>query len=120
MPIYRPKVRRPAVFAAAAALALSLGGCADSSADGRFNPGTAAEPLTCLAHQSDQPGQAYTAAEGANTAAIFAMLRYYTTNKAVTAYCDGKAPTKADRSWAQLYVELGAEPDNVTHILEQS
>ena len=111
--------RRPTLLTGAAiALAWVLGGCASTdSASGRFDPGTAAAPLTCLAHQSDQPGVAYTAGEGADTAAIFTMLKYFTANKSVTAYCDGKVPTKIDRTWARLYIDLGAEAANVTHIV---
>jgi hypothetical protein len=115
---HQPFPRRLAALAVPAVLlALTLGGCASDSADGRFQAGTVTEPLTCLAHQADQPGPAYTAAEGADTAAIFTMLRYFTTNKSVAAYCDGEAPTETDRSWAQLYVDLGADAANVSHIL---
>jgi len=119
MTVHRPTSWRRAVSvsAAVAALALTLGGCASSaSAGGRFDAGTATAPLSCLAHQSAHPGHAYTGAEGADTAAIFTMLRYYTSNKSITGYCDGKLPTKTDRSWAQLYVDLGAEPANVAHL----
>lgn len=113
-----PRLRSPLpALLATAAAGLVLAGCgSDGSTDGRFDAGAAAAPLSCLAHQGDDPGSAYTAGEDADTAAIFTMLRYYTANKAVTAYCDGKAPTKTDRAWARLYVDLGAEPANVVHI----
>jgi hypothetical protein len=45
------------------------------------------------------------------------MLKYYTANKDVAKYCDGKAPDGLDQRWAQAYVALGAEPQKVAHIL---
>lgn len=104
--------------ASAVTLCLLLAACGSDGAEGgRFDAGTAPYPLACLAHQSDKPGPAYTAEQGADTAAIFTMLKYYTANKAVTTYCDTKTPTETDRRWAQLYIDLGAEPANVAHIL---
>lgn len=64
-----------------------------------------------------RPGKAYTAGAAADTAAIFEMLRYYTANRSTSRYCDDKGPSKVDRHWAELYVELGAEPGNVRNIL---
>lgn len=99
-------------------LAACGGGGETAAGGGRFDPGIADLPLRCLGHQSNAPGPAYTAGDnGGDTAAIFAMLRYYTANKAVTSYCDGKTATPTDRRWAQLYVTLGAAPANVAHIL---
>ncbi|MGQ0632013.1 MAG: hypothetical protein ACT4P1_13325 [Sporichthyaceae bacterium] len=100
-------------------LLVACGGDSDSDAGGQFVGATRADyPLPCLEHQPETPGTAYTGgAEGGNTSAILAVLEYYTANKAVTAYCDGKPPTDKDRTWAQLYVDLGAERSNVAHLL---
>lgn len=104
-----------ATLGALALTTLAACGGGDSS-DGQFAAGTATYPLACLEHQQQMPGTIYTGGEQGNTAAVFQMLEYFTANKAVTAYCDGKAPSKVDRAWAQTYVDLGAEPANVAHI----
>ncbi len=107
---------------AAAALVTTLTACGGSGDDagGRFATGTGEYPLSCLDHQPDAPGAAYTGTGASDTGAIFQMLKYYTGNKAVTAYCDGKGPTDTDREWAELYVDLGAEPGNVSHLLREN
>ncbi|MGQ0464113.1 MAG: hypothetical protein ACT4QG_02215 [Sporichthyaceae bacterium] len=104
-------------FCAAVVALAALAGCGGEKPDGRFVAGTEKYPLACLQHQADPPGGAYTAGEGADTAAVFQMLEYFTANKGVRAYCDGKPATDVDRQWARLYVDLGAEPANVAHIL---
>jgi hypothetical protein len=109
--------RRARAVLVLAGLALTLAGCGGTAADGRFVAGPGPFPLSCLEHQPDSPGRAYTGGESGDTAAIFDMLRYYTGNKAATAYCDAKGPTATDRRWAELYVDLGAEPGNVENIL---
>lgn len=113
------QARRRAVHGAiAAGLVLGLAACGSGGSEGgRFEPGTAAYPLRCLDHQPMTPGSAYTSGQGGDTAAIFTMLKYYTANRTVTTYCDAKAPTSTDRKWAQWYVDLGAEPANVAHLL---
>lgn len=115
----RRRVRHGPVSAVAVAgLCLVLAGCgAGGSKGGRFDAGTGAYPLPCLAHQAKLPGRAYTAQQDGDTAAIFTMLKYFTANKTVTAYCDGKDASETDRQWARLYVDLGSEPANVAHIL---
>lgn len=100
------------------ALALAtLAACGSDESGGRFVAGSEEYPLACLQHQDQMPGSAYTGGEKADTAAVFQMLEYYTANKNVRTYCDGDAPTEADRAWAKTYVDLGAESANVAHIL---
>lgn len=95
-----------------------LTGCGNKATDdGTFQAGTAAYPLSCLNHQPNVPGNAYTAGEHGDTAAVLEMLKYYTGNRDVPRYCDGAGPTPRDRAWAQLYVTLGAQPANVAHVL---
>ena len=102
---------RPAV-ALTLGLAL-LAGC--SSDDGRFDPGKG-DQSTCMEHQTESPGTAYTGGEDGDTAAIFAVLRYYVSN-GDKGYCDGQPPTETDREWAQLVVDLGGSRDSVAEIL---
>jgi hypothetical protein len=71
--------------------------------------GTAA----CMAHQKVKPGKSYS--ETGDTGAKLQMLHYYTVNGALP-YCDGKAPTAVDKAWANLYVQLGADPAKVAKI----
>ena len=92
-----------------------LGGCGGGS-DGRFVTGDAAE-LTCMEHQPDAPGTAYTGGEDGDTAAILAVFRYYVANGSKP-YCDGEPPTETDRMWAQLVVDLGGSESSVAPILQ--
>lgn len=94
--------------------AMLLAGC--SGEDGRFDAGDTAE-ITCMEHQTSEPGPAYTGGEDGDTAAIFGMLRYYVANGSKP-YCDGEPPTETDRMWAQLVVDLGGSADSVAPILE--
>jgi len=96
---------------------LALTACGSGSDDGRFVTGDeGAYPLPCLEHQPAKPGKAYTGGETAETTAVLKMLRYYTANKAVRTFCDGKGPNQNDRRWVDLYVDLGAEPAYVAHL----
>lgn len=94
--------------------AMLLAGC--SGDDGRFDPGDSDE-ITCMEHQSDEPGTAYTSGEDGDTAAILAVFRYYVTNGSKP-YCDGEPPTDTDRLWAKLVVDLGGSEASVAPILE--
>lgn len=117
MTTYRRPLRRLIATGLAAGVAVTLSGCGGTSDGGRFVAGPGPFPVACLEHQKDPPGRAYTAGPAADTAAIFDMLRYYTANKTTSRFCDDKGPTKIDRHWAELYVDLGAEPANVENIL---
>ncbi len=99
---------------AVAAVAVFLAGC--SSDDGRFDVGDS-EDITCMEHQNDEPGEAYTGGDKGDTAAILAVFRYYVSNGSKD-YCDGEPPTETDQKWAQLVVDLGGSPDSVAPILE--
>ncbi len=111
--------RAPHMAAAGLTLALLLSGCGSGSDDGGvFATGDeSAYPLACMEHQAEKPGAQYTGGERATTALVLKMLRYYTANRTVAGYCDGKPPTSTDRAWAQLYVELGSEPAHVARLL---
>lgn len=91
-----------------------LAGC--SGDDGRFFPGETDE-ITCMEHQEDSPGTAYTGGDEADTASILAVFRYYVSNGA-KGYCDGDPPNENDLEWAQLVVDLGGSESSVAPILD--
>ena len=72
--------------------------------------------VSCMTHQPLPPGTRYTDDTQRRTGETLALLRYYTAN-GTQAYCDGKGPTDVDRQWAEIYVRLGAERDNVAALL---
>jgi uncharacterized lipoprotein YmbA len=115
---HRPSASRRTLGVALAGTALlaSLTACGGTER-GQFVTGTAAYPVSCLQHQKQAPDAAYTDETRADTAQILTMLKYYTANRTVQKYCDGKVATALDKRWAQAYVNLGAEPQNVAHIL---
>lgn len=78
---------------------------------------TTAGDLTCMKHQPAPPGARYTDKNQRRTDDTLVMFRYYTAN-AAKPYCDDKGPTSTDRAWLRLYVELGADRDNVAHLLD--
>lgn len=107
------RTRRSTALAVSLA-ALVLAGC--GADDGRFDSGEDGE-ITCMEHQTQVPGTAYTGGEDGDTAAILGVLRYYVQNGSKP-YCDGEPPTETDRMWAQLVVDLGGSEDSVAPILE--
>lgn len=72
--------------------------------------------VSCLNHQTQRPGIAYTGGTKADTSKILVMLHYYVAN-GTKPYCDGGHASDIDRTWAQLYVTLGGEPTKVNGIL---
>ncbi|MDQ6648761.1 MAG: hypothetical protein M3Z02_01355 [Actinomycetota bacterium] len=92
-----------------------LGGCTQSSSEPAFDDAKGA-PVSCMAHQRHEPTRDYTAGSQANTQLVLSMLRYYSAN-AMKGYCDRKPATAIDRTWANLYVKLGASPEQVAGIL---
>lgn len=99
----------------AAVLVVSLSACSGGD-DGRFVTGEQAE-VSCMEHQTDSPGTAYTGGAKADTAAILAVFRYYVSN-GDKGYCDGDGPDDQDLEWAQLVVDLGGSKDSVAPILD--
>ncbi|MBA3908117.1 MAG: hypothetical protein H0X35_15775, partial [Pseudonocardiales bacterium] len=109
-----------AVFVAAALLIAGL----DTSGDPAnapavfvtqpgFQPG-AAPP--CLLHQTEQPNSAYRGGPDSRALPQLTFLAYYTAAGKLP-FCDAQHATDTDKSWAQLYVQLTNNPDNVTTIL---
>jgi hypothetical protein len=85
--------------------------------EGEFQMEIGAPPADCMEHQGSAPSASYTAGADADTGAILGMLRYYTMH-AGKPFCDAQPATAADMAWAQLYVDLGANPANVQGILD--
>lgn len=113
--IARPWCGRWRVAAVGLAVAV-LAGCGGSSDDGRFAAGDG-EKSTCMEHQQEKPGTAYTSGADAETAAVLRVFRYYVAN-GDKGYCDGAAPTDVDVAWANLVVDLGGSADSVAPILD--
>lgn len=72
--------------------------------------------VACMAHQPLAPGSRYTDPPRRDTAQVLTVLHYYTVNGSKP-YCDGRPSSAIDRRWAQLYVELGADPAAVRRLL---
>jgi len=99
--------------AVTAAVGLCLAaGCTGGTGEPPVEPeGTFALPaeaeVSCLEHQEQSPGVAYTGGADGDTAAIFAMLRYWASN-GDKPYCDGEPATAEDVQWRNLVEDLGA------------
>lgn len=111
---------RPALLPLA--VCLLAAGCTAGTGEPPAEPeGTFALPteaeITCLEHQEQPPGVAYTGGVDADTAAIFTMLRYWASN-GDKPYCDGEPPTAVDVQWRDVVEDLGAahppDPPGVT------
>jgi len=101
----RKLLAAPAGAAATAALAA---GCSAGTDPGqRFDDGGAGD-IACMQHQAAAPGPRYTEPGRRRSGEVLSLLRYYTANGAKP-YCDRAAPTDADRRWARLYVDVGAD-----------
>ncbi|MDQ2838079.1 MAG: hypothetical protein M3Y42_10290 [Actinomycetota bacterium] len=75
--------------------------------------------ISCLKHQSEQPGPLYTGGQSADTAHILQMMQYFTSNGAKP-YCDGAKATAIDQTWAKLYLSLGGTSHDVRAVLGSS
>lgn len=75
------------------------------------------QEVTCMAHQTAEPGARYLDLEMRDTADVFAVLRYYTAN-GTKPYCDNAPATDADRAWAEFYADQVGSPDRVSAILD--
>jgi hypothetical protein len=74
------------------------------------------QEVSCMAHQTDPPGERYTDVAMRNTGEILTVMRYYTAHGAKP-FCDGAAASEADRAWAEYYVSLRGAPEKVSTIL---
>lgn len=72
--------------------------------------------VRCMRHQTAPPGARYIDPQLQRTEEAMVLLRYYTAN-GDKPYCDGDGPGEADRAWAKLYVDLGADPAHVANLL---
>jgi len=106
------------VLVAAALVVASAGGCTSSHAGATptFDD-QQLRHVSCLAHQGRPPSALYRPGSQENTRATLRVLAYYTSN-GNKPYCDGRAATATDRSWARLYVRLGADATHVAAILD--
>lgn len=100
-------------------LLLALGavtGCSSSTDPGPvFNNEGAAE-VSCIAHQTEEPGARYLDREMRNTSEVLAMMRYYTSHGAKP-FCDNAPASETDKAWARIYVDLGGTTEKVPSVL---
>ncbi len=90
--------------------------CSSTAAPGPvFNNEGEAE-VTCMVHQTEEPGARYIDEQMRDTAEVLALMRYYTANGAKP-FCDGASATAADTAWAQLYVDFGGSTEKVSSVL---
>lgn len=101
----------PAVLVAAV-----LAGCSSGPDLGPVFDDEAGAAVTCLVHQSGEPGARYTEVETRDTAQVLAMMKYYTQFGALP-FCDGGPAGYADRAWAQAYVDLGGAAGKIPTVL---
>ena len=106
-----------AVIAAVVVLATGAGASSDSAAVFVTQPGFApgATP-PCLEHQTAEPNSAYQGGDTSQPAPQLTFLAYYTAAGKLP-FCDGQPATDTDKTWAQLYVQLTTNADNVSTIL---
>jgi hypothetical protein len=104
------------LFLVATALLL-LAGCTQgaTAAGVKFDDEGLAE-VACMKHQPAPPAADYTDEDGGPTPEVLPVLRYYTAH-GKKAYCDGTGPNDADKAWAAVYVDLGADKANVAKLL---
>ncbi|MCS7480545.1 hypothetical protein ACFFQW_21155 [Umezawaea endophytica] len=72
--------------------------------------------VACMKHQPAPPAADYTDEDGGPTDEVLPVLRYYTAH-GKKAFCDGTGPNEADKAWAAVYVDLGADKANVAKLL---
>jgi hypothetical protein len=104
------------LFLIATAL-LVLAGCTQgaTAAGVKFDDEGLAD-VACMKHQPAPPSANYTDEDGGPTAEVLPVLRYYTAH-GKKAFCDGAGPNEADKAWAAVYVDLGADKTNVAKLL---
>lgn len=112
-------MRRPAVplgLAPAVLVAAVLAGCSSGPDLGPVFDDEAGAAVTCLTHQTGEPGPRYTEPESRDTAQVLAMMKYYTQHGALP-FCDGAPAGYADRAWVQAYLDLGGRAEKVPTVL---
>lgn len=93
-----------------------LTGCSSGPEPGPVFDDEQRADIRCMRHQETPPGARYTESGLRRTEETMALLRYYTAH-GDKPYCDGLPATEADRAWATVYVELGADPANVDNVV---
>lgn len=96
----------------ALAMVPALAGCSSGPDPGPVFDNEGAREVSCMAHQTEQPGGRYTEQEMRNTGEVLALMRYYTAN-GTRSYCDASPASDADKAWAQVYVSLGGTAEKV-------
>lgn len=107
-------MRRPVITLGLAAAVLA--GCSSEPDPGPVFDSEAGAAVTCLVHQSGEPGAAYTDRAQRDTGRVLAMMRYYTAYGALP-FCDGAPAGDSDRAWAQAYLDLGGTAEKVPTVL---
>ncbi|MEO6089123.1 MAG: hypothetical protein ABIQ18_39020 [Umezawaea sp.] len=104
------------LFLIATAL-LVLAGCTQgaTAAGVKFDDEGLAD-VACMKHQPAPPSANYTNEDGGPIDEVLPVLRYYTAH-GKKAFCDGAGPSDADKKWAAVYVDLGADKTNVAKLL---
>ncbi|USX55434.1 hypothetical protein [Lentzea sp. HUAS12] len=99
------------IVLAATALALAACSTTEGTPTAQFDDERQGD-ISCMKHQEQTPGEAYFDEGNWDTVVSLSILRYYTSNGAKP-YCDGKTATEADQGWRRLYVQMGAEKNNL-------
>lgn len=106
---HRLSRRRPHRTAGAATLVMaavtSLAGCGGAH-PGAFQD-TGGGP-DCQVHQTHTPSKAYTGGADGDTLAVLAMMHSHVAHRAQP-FCDGRPPTKTDKTWSDLYTHLASQ-----------
>lgn len=110
-------MHRPRMLIATAALGLALvAGCSSTPELGPVFDDELGQPISCLVHQSGEPGARYTERAQRDTGQMLALMKYYTQH-GNRPFCDGLAAGDSDRAWAQAYLALGGTADRVAGVL---
>jgi hypothetical protein len=97
-------------------MVLAVVGCSGKPDPGPVFDNEGAQDVSCMVHQTEQPGARYTERDMRNTGEVLALMRYYTTNGA-KAYCDATPASDADKAWAQVYLNLGGTTEKVPAVV---
>lgn len=99
-----------------AALCLALGALAGCSSAPAVFDNEGGQPVTCLTHQTGEPGPSYLDPAERDTGQVLALMKYYTQHGAMP-FCDGAPAGESDRAWAQAYLDLGGSTEKVSSVL---